>query len=195
MRHSGPGEDGAEPLEGEVLAPRDLERAEAIMSAVSDDTAELFGMLRNGMTGKAGARAGAGRDARGQILQTFSAIRAETYQDAAESARRFAAMCMGAADQVHDVHSRRIARCVAELFEEFAQRIDRVHPVAGNALRDGAARGSDRAADSGGGMDARRTVARGQDGRDTVRDAGRGRRDTEGEEAGIGLIVDNQTRR
>lgn len=194
MRHSGPGDEGAEALEGEVLAPRDLERAEAIMSAVSDDTAELFGMLRNGMTGKAGARAGAGRDARGQILQTFSAIRAETYQDAAESARRFAAMCMGAADQVHDPHSRRIARCVAELFEEFAQRIDRVHPVAGNALRD-PGRGPDRAVDGGGGSDARRGVARGQDGRDTGRDTGRGRRDTEGEEAGIGLIVDNQTRR
>jgi len=202
MRHSGDGRAGNETVDGDVLSPRDLERAEAIMDAVSDDTAELFSLLRNGMTGKAGPRTGGSRDARGHILQTFGEIRAETYQEAAESARRFAAMCMGASDQVHDLHSRRIARCVAELFEEFAQRIDRVHPVAGNALREGGARASDprapdpRAPDSradttGGNLDPRRPLTRGPEGRDPQRV----RREGEAEEGSIGLIVDNQTRR
>lgn len=167
------GGSGPETPESELFPPRDLERADGILEAVGNDTAELFGVLRNGLTGRAGPRPGGGRDARDRILQTFAEIRAEAYQDAADSARRFAAMCMGAADQVNDAHNRRIARCVAELFEEFAQRIDRVHPVAQSALREP--------------REAAEAAAR--------RDPGRARRDGEGEEAGIGLIVDNQTRR
>lgn len=177
---------GTDAAESELFSPRDMERAEAIMEAVGDDTAELFGVLRNGLTGRSGARAGAdGRDARDRILQTFGEIRAESFQEAADSARRFAAMCMGAADQVNDVHNRRIARCVAELFEEFAQRVDRVHPVARTALRD--ERGAAAApAEAGSARDAAAPPRR---------DPARMRRDGEGEEAGIGLIVDNQPRR
>lgn len=182
MKNWGPGgntggNSGSETAESELFSPRDMERADAIMEAVSDDTAELFGVLRNGMTGRAGTRPGGARDARARMLTTFGEIRSEAYQDAADSARRFAAMCMGAADQVNDTHNRRIARCVAELFEEFAQRIDRVHPVAQGALRD----------------------ERAKEGRDQGepqrREAGRPRREGEGEETGIGLIVDNQPRR
>ncbi|MEQ8345171.1 MAG: hypothetical protein RIB84_05900 [Sneathiellaceae bacterium] len=177
---------GADAAESELFSPRDMERAEAIMEAVGDDTAELFGVLRNGLTGRSGARAGAdGRDARDRILQTFGEIRAESFQEAADSARRFAAMCMGAADQVNDVHNRRIARCVAELFEEFAQRVDRVHPVARTALRD--ERGSGNAEAAG--------APRGEAATPGRNPSGRVRRDGEGEEAGIGLIVDNQPRR
>ncbi|MFC3228735.1 hypothetical protein ACFOGJ_15935 [Marinibaculum pumilum] len=181
MKNWGTGSGGSsDTAESDLYSPRDLERAEAIMEAVGDDTAELFGVLRNGMTGRSGARAGGGgKDARDRILQTFGEIRSEAFQEAADSARRFAAMCMGAADQVNDVHNRRIARCVAELFEEFAQRVDRVHPVARTALRD------DRNRDEGG--DEGTAQAR--------RDVARGRRDGDGEEAGIGLIVDNQPRR
>ena len=181
MKNWGTGSGGSsDTAESDLYSPRDLERAEAIMEAVGDDTAELFGVLRNGMTGRSGARAGGGgKEARDRILQTFGEIRSEAFQEAADSARRFAAMCMGAADQVNDVHNRRIARCVAELFEEFAQRVDRVHPVARTALRDD--RGRDEGADDGAAQ--------------ARRDGARGRRDGDGEEAGIGLIVDNQPRR
>jgi len=62
----------------------------------------------------------------------FDEIRLESNRDAVILARKFADMCMRAADQLNDNHQRTVARCVSELFEQFAAKLDHREPANSN---------------------------------------------------------------
>lgn len=106
-------------------SPKDLERIDKILASISIDTSQTFHSMLESLTSDAPPRPSEGNQTRDYILATFDEIRQENNRDAIILARKFAEMCMKAADQLNDNHQRTVARCVSELFEQFAAKLDR----------------------------------------------------------------------
>ena len=117
--------------------PSDMERVDAIFDRITDETDQVFSMLKKGMIEEASLKTVEENIARDYILQTFDEIRLEAHDTAVRSARHFAAMCAQASEHLSEGHQKNVAKCVAELFDQFARRLDsqviRQSPVAAQA--------------------------------------------------------------
>ena len=102
-------------------ASTDEERAESILEAFSSETGQVFDMLKAGLVEEASMKTIEVNVARDVILSNIENVRGEAYDDAADSARVFAANCTAAAGHFSSAHQRTMIRAVAELFEQYAQ--------------------------------------------------------------------------
>ena len=102
----------------------DLDRVDAIFNRITADTTQVFNMLKKGMIEEASLKTVEENIARDYIMQTFEEVRLEAYDDAVRSARHFATMCGQASEHLTASHQKNLAKCVAELFEQFASRLD-----------------------------------------------------------------------
>ena len=104
--------------------PTDMERVDAIFDRITTETDQVFSMLKKGMIEEASLKTVEENIARDYILQTFDEIRIEAHDTSIRSARHFAAMCAQAAEHLPEGHQKNVAKCVAELFDQFARRLD-----------------------------------------------------------------------
>ncbi len=104
--------------------PTDMERVDAIFDRITQETDQVFSMLKKGMIEEASLKTVEENIARDYILQTFDEIRMDAHDTAVRSARHFAAMCAQASEHLPEGHQKNVAKCVAELFDQFARRLD-----------------------------------------------------------------------
>lgn len=104
--------------------PTDMERVDAIFEHITTETDQVFSMLKKGMIEEASLKTVEENIARDYILQTFEEVRMESHDTAVRSARHFAAMCAQASEHLIEGHQKNVAKCVAELFDQFARRLD-----------------------------------------------------------------------
>lgn len=104
--------------------PSDMERVDEIFDRITTETDQVFSMLKKGMIEEASLKTVEENIARDYILQTFDEIRMEAHDTAVRSARHFAAMCAQASEHLPEGHQKNVAKCVAELFDQFARRLD-----------------------------------------------------------------------
>ncbi|NNG04146.1 MAG: hypothetical protein HKM95_08600 [Inquilinus sp.] len=102
----------------------DMDRVDAIFDRITTETDQVFSMLKKGMIEEASLKTVEENIARDYIMQTFDEIRAEAYDTSVRSARHFAAMCAQASEHLVEPHQKSVAKCVAELFDQFARRLD-----------------------------------------------------------------------
>ena len=113
-----------------VPSPRtDGRLADQVIEKISEETHQIFDQLKAGMLDEASFKTVEAGVARNYIIATLGEIRGDAYRDAAASARRFAEQCTRASQQLEASHHRLLARCVAELFEQFAGRLETGKPV------------------------------------------------------------------
>lgn len=104
--------------------PTDMERVDQIFERITTETDQVFSMLKKGMIEEASLKTVEENIARDYILETFDEVRMEAHQSAVRSARHFAAMCAQASEHLVEGHQKNVAKCVAELFDQFARRLD-----------------------------------------------------------------------
>jgi uncharacterized membrane-anchored protein YjiN (DUF445 family) len=122
------------PASGSGLAkkqptPKDNERIEKILASIAIDTSQTFNAMLDSLMGERPMTNYESNQTRDFIVSVFDDIRLESNRDAVILARKFADMCMRAADQLNDNHQRTVARCVSELFEQFAAKLDHREPA------------------------------------------------------------------
>lgn len=115
-----------------VPTPKDNERIEKIFASIAIDTSQTFNAMLDSLMGERPVSHHEGTQTREFILSVFDEIRMESNRDAVVLARKFADLCMRAADQLNDNHQRTVARCVSELFEQFAAKLDHREPANSN---------------------------------------------------------------
>lgn len=111
---------------------KDNERIEKILASIAIDTSQTFNAMLDSLMGERPVTHHESNQTRDFILTMFDEIRQESNRDAVVLARKFADMCMRAADQLNDNHQRTVARCVSELFEQFAAKLDHREPANSN---------------------------------------------------------------
>lgn len=114
------------------VAPKDNERIEKILASIAIDTSQTFNAMLDSLMGERPVTHHESNQTRDFIVTVFDEIRQESNRDAVILARKFADMCMRAADQLNDNHQRTVARCVSELFEQFAAKLDHREPANAN---------------------------------------------------------------
>lgn len=114
------------------LSPKDNERIEKILASIAIDTSQTFNAMLDSLMGERPVTHHESNQTRDFIVAVFDDIRQESNRDAVILARKFADMCMRAADQLNDNHQRTVARCVSELFEQFAAKLDHREPANSN---------------------------------------------------------------
>jgi hypothetical protein len=114
------------------LTPKDNERVEKILASIAIDTSQTFNAMLDSLMGERPVTHHESNQTRDFIVSVFDEIRQESNRDAVILARKFADMCMRAADQLNDNHQRTVARCVSELFEQFAAKLDHREPANSN---------------------------------------------------------------
>lgn len=114
------------------LTPKDNERIEKILASIAIDTSQTFNAMLDSLMGERPLTNYESNQTRDFIVTVFDDIRQESNRDAVILARKFADMCMRAADQLNDNHQRTVARCVSELFEQFAAKLDHREPANSN---------------------------------------------------------------
>ena len=114
------------------LTPKDNERVEKILASIAIDTSQTFNAMLDSLMGERPVTHHESNQTRDFIVAVFDEIRLESNRDAVILARKFADMCMRAADQLNDNHQRTVARCVSELFEQFAAKLDHREPANSN---------------------------------------------------------------
>lgn len=114
------------------LTPKDNERIEKILASIAIDTSQTFNAMLDSLMGERPVTHHESNQTRDFIVAVFDEIRLESNRDAVVLARKFADMCMRAADQLNDNHQRTVARCVSELFEQFAAKLDHREPANSN---------------------------------------------------------------
>lgn len=114
------------------VAPKDNERIEKILASIAIDTSQTFNAMLDSLMGERPMASYESNQTRDFIVTVFDDIRQESNRDAVILARKFADMCMRAADQLNDNHQRTVARCVSELFEQFAAKLDHREPANSN---------------------------------------------------------------
>ncbi|HEX6960081.1 MAG TPA: hypothetical protein VF194_19025 [Ferrovibrio sp.] len=112
-----------------VASAKDNERIEKILASIAIDTSQTFNAMLDSLMGERPVAHHESTQTRDFVLSVFDEIRQESNRDAVILARKFADMCMRAADQLNDNHQRTVARCVSELFEQFAAKLDRREPA------------------------------------------------------------------
>lgn len=115
-----------------TVAPKDNERIEKILASIAIDTSQTFNAMLDSLMGERPVTHHESNQTRDFIVTVFDEIRQESNRDAVILARKFADMCMRAADQLNDNHQRTVARCVSELFEQFAAKLDHREPANSN---------------------------------------------------------------
>ena len=126
------GSSGASTGTRKQLAPKDNERIEKILASIAIDTSQTFNAMLDSLMGERPVSHHESNQTRDFIVTVFDEIRLESNRDAVILARKFADMCMRAADQLNDNHQRTVARCVSELFEQFAAKLDHREPANSN---------------------------------------------------------------
>jgi hypothetical protein len=126
------GSSGASTGIRKQLAPKDNERIEKILASIAIDTSQTFNAMLDSLMGERPVSHHESNQTRDFIVTVFDEIRLESNRDAVILARKFADMCMRAADQLNDNHQRTVARCVSELFEQFAAKLDHREPANSN---------------------------------------------------------------
>jgi uncharacterized membrane-anchored protein YjiN (DUF445 family) len=114
------------------VTPKDNERIEKILASIAIDTSQTFNAMLDSLMGERPVTHHESNQTRDFIVTVFDEIRQESNRDAVILARKFADMCMRAADQLNDNHQRTVARCVSELFEQFAAKLDHREPANSN---------------------------------------------------------------
>ncbi|MCW0233177.1 MAG: hypothetical protein OJJ21_06220 [Ferrovibrio sp.] len=114
------------------VTPKDNERIEKILASIAIDTSQTFNAMLDSLMGERPVTHHESNQTREFICTVFDEIRMESNRDAVILARKFADMCMRAADQLNDNHQRTVARCVSELFEQFAAKLDHREPANSN---------------------------------------------------------------
>ncbi|WP_374631433.1 hypothetical protein [Ferrovibrio sp.] len=114
------------------VSPKDNERIEKILASIAIDTSQTFNAMLDSLMGERPVTHYESNQTRDYILTVFEDVRAESNRDAVALARKFADLCMRAADQLNDNHQRTVARCVSELFEQFAAKLDHREPANSN---------------------------------------------------------------
>ncbi|WP_341896023.1 hypothetical protein [Ferrovibrio terrae] len=114
------------------VTPKDNERIEKILASIAIDTSQTFNAMLDSLMGERPVTHHESNQTRDFICTVFDEIRMESNRDAVILARKFADMCMRAADQLNDNHQRTVARCVSELFEQFAAKLDHREPANSN---------------------------------------------------------------
>lgn len=115
-----------------IVTPKDNERIEKILASVAIDTSQTFNAMLDSLMGERPVTHHESNQTRDFIATVFDEIRQESNRDAVVLARKFADMCTRAADQLNDNHQRTVARCVSELFEQFAAKLDHREPANSN---------------------------------------------------------------
>ncbi len=115
-----------------TVTPKDNERIEKILASIAIDTSQTFNAMLDSLMGERPVSHHESNQTRDFIVTVFDEIRQESNRDAVILARKFADMCMRAADQLNDNHQRTVARCVSELFEQFAAKLDHREPANSN---------------------------------------------------------------
>lgn len=114
------------------VTPKDNERIEKILASIAIDTSQTFNAMLDSLMGERPVTHHESNQTRDFIVAVFDEIRQESNRDAVILARKFSDMCMRAADQLNDNHQRTVARCVSELFEQFAAKLDHREPANSN---------------------------------------------------------------
>lgn len=114
------------------VTSKDNERIEKILASIAIDTSQTFNAMLDSLMGERPVSHHESNQTRDFIVTVFDEIRQESNRDAVVLARKFADMCMRAADQLNDNHQRTVARCVSELFEQFAAKLDHREPANSN---------------------------------------------------------------
>lgn len=115
-----------------IVTSKDNERIEKILASIAIDTSQTFNAMLDSLMGERPVSHHESNQTRDFIVTVFDDIRQESNRDAVVLARKFADMCMRAADQLNDNHQRTVARCVSELFEQFAAKLDHREPANSN---------------------------------------------------------------
>jgi hypothetical protein len=132
IRASGNSSSGGSNAARKPLTPKDNERIEKILASIAIDTSQTFNAMLDSLMGERPVTHHESNQTRDFICTVFDEIRMESNRDAVILARKFADMCMRAADQLNDNHQRTVARCVSELFEQFAAKLDHREPANSN---------------------------------------------------------------
>lgn len=103
----------------------DAERAERILASMAMDTFQVFEHLNRAHSRDLSLEKLAEEATRDCILKTLGEARQDAFAQAAERARDFARDCLRAYDGLQAGHQRVVVKCVAELFEQFAARLER----------------------------------------------------------------------
>lgn len=122
----------ASQLPKKAVTSKDNERVEKILASIAIDTSQTFNAMLDSLMGERPVTHHESNQTRDFIVSMFDDIRQESNRDAVVLARKFADMCMRAADQLNDNHQRTVARCVSELFEQFAAKLDHREPANSN---------------------------------------------------------------
>jgi hypothetical protein len=114
------------------LSAKDNERIEKILASIAIDTSQTFNAMLDSLMGERPVTHHESHQTRDYIVTVFDEIRMDSNREAIMLARKFADLCMRAADQLNDNHQRTVARCVSELFEQFAAKLDHREPANSN---------------------------------------------------------------
>ncbi|MBP6819612.1 hypothetical protein V6B08_19720 [Ferrovibrio sp. MS7] len=114
------------------LSAKDNERIEKILASIAIDTSQTFNAMLDSLMGERPVTHHQSNQTRDYIVTVFDEIRMDSNREAIQLARKFADLCMRAADQLNDNHQRTVARCVSELFEQFAAKLDHREPANSN---------------------------------------------------------------
>lgn len=121
---------GTSPREEEVAdqppeVAADAERTERIMASMAMDTFQVFEHLNRRNARDLSLEKLTEDATRDCIMRTLAEARGDAYATAAERARAFAQDCLRAYESLPAGHQRVVVKCVAELFEQFAARLER----------------------------------------------------------------------
>lgn len=131
LRLAGPGSREEEPARAGLpqRLDADAERAERILASMAMDTFQVFEHLNRTQSRESTRDLSLEKLAedatRACIMKTLAEARQDAYQAAAERARAFAEDCLKSYGSLAAGHQRVVVKCVAELFEQFAARLER----------------------------------------------------------------------
>ena len=111
-----------------VLAPspRDRERVDGIINRISEETLQVFDLLKDGMVKEASFKTMEEGITRHCILSTFEQVRVDAFRDAAGLARHQARRFAEAALEMPEPQQRQFVLSVSLAFERFAKQLQAV---------------------------------------------------------------------
>lgn len=111
-----------------VLAPspRDRERVDGIINRISEETLQVFDLLKDGMVKEASFKTVEEGITRHCILSTFEQVRVDAFRDAAGLARHQARRFAEAALEMPEPQQRQFVLSVSMAFERFAKQLQAI---------------------------------------------------------------------
>lgn len=111
-----------------VLAPspRDRERVDGIINRISEETLQVFDLLKDGMVKEASFKTMEEGITRHCILSTFEQVRVDAFRDAAGLARHQARRFAEAALEMPEPQQRQFVLSVSLAFERFAKQLQTI---------------------------------------------------------------------